>query len=105
MTGLLQVATATADREAAVVLVSEAVRRRLAVSAQISGPVISAFWHLGEFGTGEEWQAVMLTTVERYADLEAFLLAEHPWDNPQVTATAVVAASAACVAWANSAAG
>jgi periplasmic divalent cation tolerance protein len=105
MTGLLQVATATADREAAVTLMSEAVRRRLAVSAQINGPVMSVFWHLGEFGAGEEWQAVMLTTVERYADLEAFLLAEHPWQNPQVIATAVVAASAACVAWANSAAG
>lgn len=83
----------------------EAVRRRLAASAQISGPVTSVFWHLGEFGTGEEWQAVMLTTHDRYAELEAFLMASHPWQDPQVTAVAVVAASTACVAWANQAVG
>jgi periplasmic divalent cation tolerance protein len=100
MTGLMQVTTATEFREGAVNLAGSAVRLRLAASAQIVGPVISVFWHLGEYGTGEEWQATFITTEDRYAELEAFLLANHPWQNPQVTAVRVAAASAACADWA-----
>jgi periplasmic divalent cation tolerance protein len=55
MTGVFQVTTATEHREAAVSLAGEAVRQRLAASAQVMGPITSVFWHLGEFGTGEEW--------------------------------------------------
>ncbi len=95
MTGLLQVTTATETKDQGITLAGGAVLLRLAASAQISGPVTSAFWHLGEFGTGEEWPAVLLTTEAKYAMLEAFLLAQHPWQNPQITAVAVAVASAA----------
>ena len=103
MTGLYQVTTATEHRDAAVALTGEAVRLRLAASAQVIGPVTSVFWHLGEYGAGEEWQATLITTSDRYPELEAFLLASHPWQNPQVTAVEIVAASTACVEWARSA--
>ncbi|ARX80610.1 cation tolerance protein CutA [Streptomyces alboflavus] len=46
------------------------VRERLAAGAQIIGPVTSVFWHAGEFGTGEEWQLLLKTTVEQYPELE-----------------------------------
>jgi|SRR4051812_37465307 periplasmic divalent cation tolerance protein len=100
----MQVTTAAESEAAAASLAEEAVRRRLAASAQISGPVKSAYWHLGEFGTGVEWLAVMLTTEQRYADLEAFLRANHPWKNPQITAVEIAAGSAQCVRWAHQAA-
>lgn len=100
MTGVIQVSTATASKDAALALVGEAVRQRFAASAQVKGPQTSVFWHLEEFGTGEEWEAVLLTTADRYADLEAYIVANHPWSNPQVTAVEVVAASAACIEWA-----
>ncbi|MEV4417223.1 divalent cation tolerance protein CutA [Catellatospora sp. NPDC049609] len=103
MTGLIQVTTATEQRDAAIELAGDAVRRRLAASAQIIGPVVSVFWHLGEYGTGEEWQVVLTTTEGGYAELEAHLLENHPWSNPQITAVPVVAASAACVDWAREA--
>lgn len=99
MTDLLEVTTATADRAAAVVLAGEAVRRRLAASAQVRGPVLTAFWHLGEFGEGEEWHAVLMVTAAGYPALESFLLAHHPWDNPQVTAVSVTAAAAGYADW------
>ncbi|WP_412736649.1 divalent cation tolerance protein CutA [Krasilnikovia sp. MM14-A1259] len=92
--------TAIDNEEAASALAELAVRARLAASAQVFGPVRSAFWHLGEFGTSVEWTAVLTTTQERYPQVEEFLLANHPWQNPQITAVAVVAASAQCVAWA-----
>jgi periplasmic divalent cation tolerance protein len=103
MTGLLQVTTATETKDQALTLVGGAVRQRLAASAQVVGPVTSAFWHLDEFGTGEEWSAILLTTDERYADLEAFIHANHPWQNPQLIAVAVRAASAANIDWARKA--
>jgi periplasmic divalent cation tolerance protein len=105
MTGILQVTTATQTRDQALTLVTAAVEQRLAASAQVSGPVVSAFWHLDRFGTGEEWSAVLLTTQEKYADLESFILAHHPWDNPQLIAVAVEAAPIANIDWVHKAVG
>jgi len=39
------------------------------------------------------------TTASRYPELEAHLLAEHPWDNPEISAVPLVAGSAAYLAW------
>jgi len=93
------VATATETRDQAVALAGGAVATKLAGNAQVIGPVTSVFWHLGEQGTGEEYQVLLYTTSARYPDLEAYLLREHPWDNPQVTATPIVAGSAGCLEW------
>jgi periplasmic divalent cation tolerance protein len=99
MTDVVQVSTATETRAAAEELARSAVERRLAAGAQITGPVVSAFWHLGEFGTGEEWRLVLSTHADRYSELEAHLLERHPWDNPEIAAVAVVAGSPSYVAW------
>ncbi|MDH6122486.1 divalent-cation tolerance protein CutA [Kitasatospora sp. GAS204B] len=99
MADYLQVSTATATREEAEALARSAVRARFAGSAQIIGPVGSAFWHLGEFGTGEEWQLLLKTSAERYPLLEAHLLEKHPWDNPEIVAVPIVAGSQACLSW------
>lgn len=99
MTDYVQVSTATPTREDAVTLAQGAVKGRLAAGAQIIGPVVSVFWHLGEFGEGEEWRLLLTTTAERYPDLEAHLLKGHPWDNPEVLATPVAAGAARCLQW------
>jgi periplasmic divalent cation tolerance protein len=93
MTDFLQVTTTVADRDTAADLARSAVAARLAASAQVSGPVMSFFWHPGEQGEGEEWQVTLKTTAERYPELEAHLRREHPWDNPEVTALPLAAAS------------
>lgn len=85
----LQVTTTTPDRETAAHLASTAVKARLAATAQIHGPVASYFWHHGEAGEGEEWIATFKTTGSRYGELEAHLIAEHIWDQPEVTAIAL----------------
>ncbi|GAA1405594.1 divalent-cation tolerance protein CutA [Catellatospora coxensis] len=103
MTGLIQVTTATEHRDDAVALAGAVVQARLAASAQVVGPVTSVFWHLGEYGTGEEWQAVFITTEDRYSEVEKYLAAHHPWQNPQITAVAMTAAAPACIAWARTA--
>jgi periplasmic divalent cation tolerance protein len=98
----LQVSTMTDSRDAATALANSAVAARLAASAQVLGPVTSVFWHKGEFGTGEEWQVVLKTTADRYTELEAHLLTQHGWENPEVTAIPLAAGSASYLAWVRS---
>jgi periplasmic divalent cation tolerance protein len=95
----LQVSTVAADRETAVKLARAVVAAKLAAGAQVHGPVASFFWHQGEAGEGEEWQVTLKTTAARYPDLEALLLREHTWDNPEITAVPLVAGTAAYFAW------
>ncbi|MEU8567649.1 divalent-cation tolerance protein CutA [Streptomyces pathocidini] len=99
MTDFLQVSTATETRQQAVELAQSVVRERLAAGAQIIGPVTSVFWHLGEFGEGEEWQLLLKTSAARYAPLEKHLLEHHPWDSPEVCAVPIAAGSHACLRW------
>ncbi|MEU1686637.1 divalent cation tolerance protein CutA [Micromonospora sp. NPDC005707] len=99
MDDFLQVSTATETRDAGVRLAEGAVAARLAASAQVLGPVTSVFWHLGEQGTGEEFQVLLITTAARYAELERFLLAEHPWRNPQVIAVPVICGAKDYLEW------
>lgn len=99
MTDYVQVSTATETRDQAVELARSAVRTRLAAGAQIMGPITSVFWHLGEFGEGEEWKLLLQTTTERYPALERLLLENHPWDNPELCAVPISAGADACLRW------
>jgi periplasmic divalent cation tolerance protein len=99
MSDYLQVATATATREEATALAQSAVAAHFAANAQVIGPVGAVFWHLGELGTGEEWQLLLSTTAARYPQLEAHLTKNHPWDNPAITAIPLAAGSARCLQW------
>ncbi len=91
--------TATGDRSSAEGLARSTVSARLAAGAQIIGPALSAFWHEGKFGTGEEWQLLFKVRADRYADLERHLLDQHPWKNPEITAVPIAAGSAAYLRW------
>ncbi|NYH40315.1 uncharacterized protein involved in tolerance to divalent cations [Micromonospora jinlongensis] len=95
----LQVSTALESREAAEKLAREVVEAKLSAGAQIIGPVTSAFWHLGEFGTGEEWQLLLKTHSDRFEDLQAYLTEHHPWNNPEIVAVPIVAGSDAYLSW------
>jgi periplasmic divalent cation tolerance protein len=99
MIQVLEVSTAAPTREAALRLAESAIKGGLAAGGQISGPVVSFFWHEGEIGQGEEWKVTFKTTEARYPDLESHLITNHEWSNPEVTAVPLVRASAAYVEW------
>ena len=81
----LSVTTTTPDRESAARIAKSAVAKKLSATAKVNGPISSFWWHMGEEGEGEEWQAVLHTTVDRYRELEAHIIAEHPWNKREVT--------------------
>ena len=95
----LLVSTAAGDRDSAIALLRSAVRERLAASGQVVGPVATAFWHLGEFGEGEEWVVLLKTTGDRYAELQAHLIEQHPWQNPEVTALTISEGASPYLEW------
>jgi periplasmic divalent cation tolerance protein len=99
MSGYLQVSTATATRAEAVQLAGSAVGAGLAAGAQVIGPVVSVFWHEGNYGEGEEWQVLLKTTERRYTELEAHLVQNHSWSNPEVSAVPISAGSAGYLDW------
>lgn len=95
----LLVSTTAHSRESAAELLRSAVRERLASSGQVLGPALSAFWHQGEFGEGEEWQVILKTEASLYPELEAHLVEKHPWENPEVTAIKIAEGSAPYLEW------
>lgn len=95
----LLVSTVADSRESAAELLRSAVRARLAASGQVFGPALSAFWHQGEFGEGEEWQVFLKTEASRYPELAAHLAEKHPWQNPEVTAIKIAEGSAPYLEW------
>ncbi|MGH3439033.1 MAG: divalent-cation tolerance protein CutA [Sciscionella sp.] len=86
-------------------LAGSAVEAKLAAGAQLSGPVISVFWHHGEYGTGEEWQVLLKTTEAQYPALERHLVEHHEWTNPEITAAPFAAGLAPYLDWVRRTAG
>jgi periplasmic divalent cation tolerance protein len=99
MTDFLSVVTTTGNAEWASSLARSAVAARLAACAQVDGPITSTYRWGGQLETAEEWRITFKTTAEQYPALEAHLRAEHPYDTPEVIATAVVAGSPDYLAW------
>ena len=88
--GVWSVTTTAPSQADAVKLARAAVNERLAAGAEITGPSISVFWHLGELGEGEEWRVTLRTSAASRDALAARLAALHPWDSPEVSASPVV---------------
>lgn len=84
------VASTTPTQADAVKLARATVSERLAASAEITGPAVSVFWHLGELGEGEEWRVTLRTSAVSRDALAVRLAELHPWDSPEVSASPVV---------------
>jgi periplasmic divalent cation tolerance protein len=95
----LTVLTTTDASEKAEALARGAVEARAAACAQIAGPVTSVYRWKGAVETASEGQVLFKTTGARYDALEAYLLAAHDYDTPEIIATPVVRGSADYLRW------
>ncbi|MFF4922382.1 divalent-cation tolerance protein CutA [Kitasatospora sp. NPDC001261] len=90
----------TVDSDAAGAKLSRsAVEAGLAASGQVTGPVATTYRHLGEVCEGIEWQVTFRTTDDRVAELEAHVVSEHPYDNPEVIAVPILSGPQPCLEW------
>ncbi|MBL1068439.1 divalent-cation tolerance protein CutA [Streptomyces sp. 7-21] len=99
MTEHLTVLTTIDSEEGAQRLARSAVEARVAACAQIDGPVTSVYRWQGAVETAREWRVLFKTSAARYEALEAHLLAAHPYDTPEIIATAVARGSRAYLDW------
>jgi periplasmic divalent cation tolerance protein len=95
----LQVQTTTDSRAEAMDLGQEAVQLRLAACAQVAGPVASTFWWEDGIERAEEWVLTLKLPGDRFSELAEFLLERHSYDEPEIIATPIVAASAGYLDW------
>jgi periplasmic divalent cation tolerance protein len=97
----IQVMTTTAEKHDAETLSQAVLESRLAACVQISGPIDSRYWWNGRLETASEWLVTIKTRRDLYKKLEKLLLEKHPYDQPEIMATAVVEVSAGYLKWLN----
>jgi periplasmic divalent cation tolerance protein len=95
----LQVQTTTDSRAEAMELARAAVAARLAACSQVAGPIASTYWWNDEIERAEEWFVFFKLPADRYAELAAFLVEQHSYDEPEILATAFVEGSPSFFTW------
>jgi periplasmic divalent cation tolerance protein len=95
----LQVQTTTDSRAEAIELGHAAVAARLAACAQVAGPIASTYWWEDGLERAEEWLLMLKLPADRYDELAEFLAQRHSYDEPEITATPIVAGSPSFLDW------
>jgi periplasmic divalent cation tolerance protein len=99
VTDHVQVLTTVGSEEDAERISVALVERRLAACVQTVGPIASRYRWRGEVETATEWQCLAKTEAGSYAEVEAAIRELHPYDEPEILATPIVAGSAGYLAW------
>jgi periplasmic divalent cation tolerance protein len=99
VTDHVQVLTTVGSEEDAERISAALVERRLAACVQTLGPIASRYRWRGEVETAREWQCLAKTEAGRYAEVEAAIRELHPYDEPEILATPIVAGSAGYLGW------
>jgi len=95
---LVEIRTTFGSRAAADACAARLVAERVAACVQIDGPITSTYRWGTAVESAEEWRCVCKTTLQRRDACVAAILADHPYETPQVSVVAVEAA-AAYAAW------
>jgi periplasmic divalent cation tolerance protein len=99
MTQAIAIFVTTSTRHDAQVIAAAVVSQRLAACAQVSGPIESTFQWDGQQQTSEEWLVTIKTRDDMFPAVEAAILALHTYEQPEIIALPVVAASAGYLRW------
>lgn len=99
MTTHVVVITTTDSADAAAELGRALVERRLAACAQVVGPIRSIYRWEGAIHDDPEWQCHIKTTADRVDEVTAHVLANHPYDEPEVIALPVLGGSPGYLGW------
>ena len=96
---VLLVLTQCPDQETAERIAGSLVERRLAACVNILGPCRSVYRWQGEIERAEEIPLLIKTTRAGYPELEAAILALHPYQVPEIVALPLDQGLPAYLAW------
>jgi len=99
MAEYLQVLTTAGSEEEAGRIAALLVDRRLAACVQVVGPITSRYRWQGAIEEEREWQCLAKTTRAAYGAVEAAIREAHSYDEPEIIAIPIVAASPGYLAW------
>lgn len=95
----VQVSTATPSRELATKIADALIERQLASCVQIAGPIASTYWWRGAVERSEEWLCLIKTSGDRFEAVASAIRELHPYETPEIIATAIVAGDATYLRW------
>ena len=98
----LLVVTNLPDRVSAEKLAVLLIERRLAACVNILAPCSSVYRWQGEIQHDEEHPLLIKTAQDRYAELEAAIRANHPYELPQIIAVSIHSGLPAYLQWVES---
>jgi len=96
---VLLVLTNLPDRPAAEKLAEALVSERLAACVNVLAPCRSVYRWKGALQNDEEIPVLVKTTAARYPALEAAILANHPYELPEIVALPVERGLAGYLSW------
>src|SRR5262245_45985402 len=99
MSGYIQVLTTAGSEEEAGRIAGALVEGRLAACVQVVGPIASTYRWQGEVERASEWQCLAKTEAGRYNEVEAAIRAVHSYEEPEIVALPILAASPGYLAW------
>ncbi len=73
--------------------------RRLVACGQRTGPVSSRYWWRDSIEDAEEWLVWLKTRSELTARVIEAVVADHPYETPEVVATAITEGTPGYLAW------
>ena len=99
MNDVIQVVTTTGQKADAERIATALVDQRLAACVQISGPIDSTYWWDQKLDRSEEWLCTAKTHRRLFGDVQKAIEQLHPYETPEILATAVVAGSTDYLKW------
>ena len=75
------------------------IENRLAACAQVDGPLSSTYRWKDAIETSKEWRVTVKFPRDRAAEIETWLMENHPYDEPQWVAVAAEEVSDAYAEW------
>ena len=99
MNDYIQVITTIDREEAAAEIARMLVQKRLAACVQVVGPITSTYRWKGQVETSREWQCVAKTRRQLYPRVEEAIRQAHSYDEPEILAVPMAAASQTYLAW------
>ena len=95
----LLVSTTLENQDDAESLAESLLSRRLVACAQIQGPIKSMYWWKEDIAESVEFVLTLKTFAEVYGAVEKTILAQHPYDVPEIIAEKLVRVSSSYLAW------
>ena len=91
--------TTTQRQNEALALARGLIENRLAACTQVDGPISSTYRWKDAIETSEEWRVTVKFPQDRAREIEAWLMENHPYEEPQWIAVAADKVSDAYADW------